>query len=68
MSVDIKIASVDEIIVFGERYFETIIKLKLLKSIFKTFRFLRLWLYPIITIIKVTIYLLMSPIRAKSNS
>ena len=62
MSVDIKVISVDE------KFGKDILKLKgYMFYIFQPFRFLRLWLYPIATIIKSLIYLLTSVIRVISN-
>ena len=62
MSVEIKVISVDE--GFGK----DILKLKgYILYIFQPFRLLRLWLYPITTIIKGVIYLLTSVIWVISN-
>ena len=62
MSVDIKVISVDE------KFGKDILKLKgYMLYIFQPFRFLRLWLYAITTIIKSLIYLLTSVIRVISN-
>ena len=65
MSVDIKVTLVDE------KLGKDILKLKgYILYIFQLFRFFRLWLYPITTIIKGIIYLLTSVtliIRVISN-
>ena len=62
MSVDIKVISVDE------KVGKDILKLQgYILHIFQPFRFLRLSLYPITTIIKGIIYLLTSVIQIISN-
>ena len=62
MPVDVKVISVDE------KVGKDILKLKVyILYIFQPFRFLRLWLYTITTIVESKIYLLISVIRAISN-
>ena len=62
MSVDIKVISVDE------KFGKDILKLQgYILYIFQPFRFLRLWLYPVTTIIKGIIYLLTSVMQVISN-
>ena len=62
MSLDIKVISVDE------KFGKDILKLQgYILYIFQSFRFLRLWLYPITTINEGIIYLLTSVIQVISN-
>ena len=62
MYVDIKVISADE------KFGNNILKLRgYIVYIFQPFRLLRLWLYPITTIIKGIPYLLTSVMRVISN-